>query len=475
MRKVCASFLLLLLLCVNTQHIFSYDGESPGPDESKQKKINEAIVSGLIASGEALLVNGIIMSSNILYFQSTGKQPWAIPSKKSIWYNLSTPWEWEDTDDFIVNQLGHPTQGALYYSAGRVNGFGYYESAFFSALGSFTFEAFGESNQASLNDFITTVTSSLSAGEIFYRLYMEACAAGVPWPIALLINPTAGAHRFLTGWEPPNYGRNLNKLKVHLGMGHAETHYSLSSQDDEFFSFRGFFPDMGVGIIYGNPFEHESKVPFSHFELDMSLSMNIGNYMNIRLISDGYLFSFLPVYTSKNMMSTGLSLHFDFVSLGRYDPGTSTINQYSNALDWTIKYQHLFSEDLAFTMKTHAGLTFMGSSSYYSPEADDEFKNYGAGFNAKLLFCLDHKKLGLLEMSTFVYAQWTFPFQAVTHFSRGATYWLFTDITYSYYFSKHFSAGITDSFVFERGLFNGGFPDTKKRNNAVKLFIAWNL
>lgn len=471
MKKICSTILLLALLFTHTRNIFAFDEEGePASDKSK-----EILLSGLIAGGETLLCNGIVMFSNILYYKTTGKQSWAIPTAESVKYNLTVPWEWEDTDDFIVNQIGHPVQGALYYATGRVNGFGYYSSALFSALGSVTFEAFGEANKASFNDLVTTVTSSFSVGEMFYRLYLEACAAGVPEFLALAINPTAGVHRFLTGWEPPNYGRNLYQLSLQAGMGYAETSYSLEGNEGGFFSYKGFFPHLGVNIIYGNPFEQESRIPYEHFELSMSLGMNPGRYMNIRVFSDGYLFSLPAAYAGKGKMSTGLSMHFDFVTLGKYDPGTSTINQYSNALDWTIKYRELVSKDTAFEMKAHAGFTFMGAGAYYAPEAMDEFKNYGYGLNAKLFLNFEHRTLGRLEMNAFGYVIRTFPFPAVTHFSEGTAYWFFTDITYSYRLSKHISAGISGSFVIEHGIFNGGFPNTEKQNSEAKFFLAWNL
>jgi hypothetical protein len=40
--------------------------------------------------------------------------------------------------------------------------------------------------------------------------------------------------------------------------------------------------------------------------------------------------------------------------------------------------------------------------------------------------------------------------------------------------TKHLSVGITHSFALERGIFSD-FPNTWKYNNAVKLFLAWEL
>jgi hypothetical protein len=479
MKKFCSLPLLLLLLGVYTQNVFPDEEEYSDLAEPVSRSAGQAVLHGLIGGAESLLLNGIIMLNNYIYNDYTGLAPWALPTADSIRKSLSQPWEWENTDGFIVNQFSHPLQGSFYYTAGRANGFGFYESAFFSLFGSFTWETFFEANHASINDFITTITGSLSMGEILYRVYLEACAAGVPAPIAFLLNPMAGFHRFITGWEPPDYGRNFYHFQAYLGAGYVQTGYSISAGNEEMFSFRGPAVNLGAAVIYGDPFDQAGWTAFEHFEAAASFGLNMVNYMKIRFISDGYLFSFSPLYTDTDMMSTGLSLQFDFVALGKFDGNDSTINQYSNALDWTIKYQHLFSENAAFQIKFHAGFTFMGVSDYYSPESPrdieipkHELKNYGPGLNSKLFVNLAHKKCGRLELGLLWYMMWLYPKTSVL--SQAEVYWLFADLTYSYNFTKNLSLGITDSFSLERGVFSG-FPDTRKNNNEITLFIAWNL
>jgi hypothetical protein len=243
-------------------------------------------------------------------------------------------------------------------------------------------------------------------------------------------------------------------------------------------SLRGQTFDTGIKIIYGDPFIPESRKPFDHFDFTFYFGIvDFSSYMNIRFISDGYLFSFLPVYTDTDMMSTGLSLHLDVVVLGRANWGASNsdINIYNNALDWTIKYQHLFSESAAFQVKFHAGGIFMGVSEYYSLEENRDINNFGGGLNSKLYIGFDHKKFGNLEISAFGYILWTYP--GIIAITKGTVYWLFTDITYSHLITKHMSLGITYSFAMERGYFKPSdqFPDVRKWNNAAKLFVAWNL
>jgi len=465
MKRFYLPLLCLLLLCARARFVFS---EEPVADEA-----GKTAVRGLIGGAETLLSNGVIMGYNVIYNSITGNAPWAVPDYDSIYRNFTTPWSWEDTDGFRVNQFGHPYQGSMYFNAGRVNGFGFYESALSSVLGSSTWEVFFESNHASMNDFITTVTGSTAIGEMLYRLYADSRAANIPAFLSFLINPMAGLHSLITGWKPAGTNNSLYQFQVYSGTGYAQTYYSVSDSKQELFSFKGLSADIGVNVVYGNPFEQDTWIPFRHFELAASFGIGFGDYNAFRVVSDGYLFSFSPVYTVRDTMSTGLSTQYDFVSLGKLSMYNSTIDQYSNALDWTIKYQHLFSHDTAIQIKCHAGFTFMGVSDYYSPDTyDNELRNYGYGLNSKLFINLENEKIGKLAADLFCYSLWAYP--GTSALSRGTVFWLFADITYSRFISKHMSAGVTDFFSLEQGTF-GDFPNTSKNNNAVKFFIAWNL
>ena len=88
---------------------------------------------------------------------------------KTWWANMENGWVW-DLDDFVVNQIGHPYQGSNYYNAGRANGLSFYESAAMAAFGSATWEFFGETNKASLNDYINTTLGGIAIGEALHRV-----------------------------------------------------------------------------------------------------------------------------------------------------------------------------------------------------------------------------------------------------------------------------------------------------------------
>lgn len=475
-RKVL--FLWLLLLCIKYKPAFSFDEDALIPDISAPEAAGGTFRHGLIALGQTILSNTVVMSFNISVYQLTGEFQWATPNRDSIRHNLSGPrnWKWEDTDGFAVNHFGHPYQGATYFSAGRANGFGFYQSVFFSAFGSLTWEVFHENNISSLNDMFTTIPSSMSMGEMLFRLYIQAVNAGVPAPLAFFINPMAGFNRLVTNWEPPAHDSNIYQFRTYLGAGYAFTRSSVSGgfvPGGELYAMQRPFVDAGFSVIYGNPFLTESIVPFQHFQLALSIGLDMGNHMDFRIISDGYLFSFAPIFSNTHRMSTGLSLHLDAASLGRFNwYRGSTINKYSNALNWTVKYQRLFPQGSNFQIKFHAGGTFFGSSVFYCPDLRGDLNNFGGGINGKLFFNLNHHRFGTLEISLLGYTLWTYP--GTSAIERGRVWWLFNDITYLYPITGRVSLGLTHSLALERGNFSN-FPSTRKTIQTARVFLAWNF
>ena len=462
MKRLCKVFFCLLML--QTQYAVSQDRAW---DQGESREFKEAIVPAIIAGTEILILNTAFTLVNWI-----SGWPWALPTNESIRNNLTTAWQWE-YDNFLVNQMGHPLHGGLKFTAGRLNGFGFYSSAFFTAFGSAAWEIMGEDNQAAINDFITTIPSSMIIGEIIYRMSLEAHAAGFPLPVALMFNPVSGIHILISNWKPPDTGRNLHELRLYAGGAYAFTNYSVSGSQKDLFSFEGPYADIGISAIYGNPFEQDTRIPFRHFEFSLSTGMNPLYYNDVRFHSDGYLISFSPVYSDTQSMSTGLSAHMDFKYQGDIHLHDSTINQYSNALNWTIKYQQLFSETTYMQLKYHAGITFWGASKYYSPEGEiDVLNTFGYGVNSKLFFNLGHTKLGRLETYLFYYVLWNYP--ETSGLSQGIVHSLFADITYSYIFSERFSIGISHSISREWGYFSG-LPDTRKRNNTIRTFAMWSF
>src|SRR6185436_5016123 len=145
-------------------------------------------------------INVFYELANLIRGQDTAK---ITPS--TWWTNMKRGWEW-DLDDFVVNQIGHPYQGNNYFNAGRANGLDFWESAAATAFGSATWEYFGETNQASINDFINTTMGGIALGEMFHRtawLVRDTTITGKSrfrrGLAATVIDPITGANRFIRG------------------------------------------------------------------------------------------------------------------------------------------------------------------------------------------------------------------------------------------------------------------------------------
>jgi len=433
--------------------------------------------SAVIASGYTLLSNVVLMFWNGVIANAS----WAFPTNETIRRNLTFEgWRWEEEGGFKVNFIGHPMQGMTYFSAGRVMGFGFYPSIFFNALGSFTWEIAFERPRASTNDLFATIPAGLSLGEIMFRLYMQAHAAGIPAGLAFLINPSVGLHRFVTGWEPPQVERNFYDISFHAAaaFGHTNFHVHdamLSGSQQEMWSHAGPFGAIGFNIVYGDPFAQNTWVPFRHFEFFGSIGTDVIRHGEIRFFSSGYLFSFSPLQTKTSTLSTGLSLHLDYSDAGELHFYDATINMFSNALAWTIKYRHFFSPNIAWRARAHAGFMFFGASKYYyisSPDAERIHRqNYGYGIVFKHLSSFDFGRRSRLDVNTFFYFMWTYP--VGIPLEHGFVRWQFYDIVFSHLVSQQISLGAAFSFAAERGFFEG-FPDTRKNHWSVRTFIAWN-
>ena len=149
---------------------------------------------------QVTIINVSYGAANLIRGQVTARI-----TPKTWWANMENGWVW-DLDDFSVNQIGHPYQGNNYFTAGRANGLSFYESAAVTAFGSGTWEYFGETNHASLNDFINTTLGGIALGEMFHRAgwlvrNTRATGRGRLWSEigAMALDPVTGANRFITG------------------------------------------------------------------------------------------------------------------------------------------------------------------------------------------------------------------------------------------------------------------------------------
>jgi hypothetical protein len=209
-------------------------------------------------------VNVAYELANLIRGQDTAKI-----TPETWWVNMKRGWEW-DLDDFAVNQIGHPYQGNNYFTTGRGNGLSFWESSALTAFGSGTWEYFGETNQASLNDFINTTLGGIALGEMFHRtawLIRDTRQSGRSrtWNEigAAVIDPMTGLNRFLTGDASRVVEKPPDLVPSSLGASVLTGALWRGSNTDDVDS--EWFPFFEVSVRYGDPTTGRSRTPYDAF------------------------------------------------------------------------------------------------------------------------------------------------------------------------------------------------------------------
>jgi hypothetical protein len=214
-------------------------------------------------------VNVVYEMANLVRGQDTAKI-----TPETWWINMKRGWEW-DLDDFVVNQIGHPYQGNNYFTTGRGNGLSFWESSALTAFGSGTWEYFGETNQASLNDFINTTLGGIALGEMFHRaawLIRNPRATGRSRTMreiaATAVDPMTGLNRFLTG----DASRVMDKPEdmVPSALGAVTSFGVLWRNPSQSDMASTVDPVVEVDVLYGDAEKGESRTPYDAFGVRMT-------------------------------------------------------------------------------------------------------------------------------------------------------------------------------------------------------------
>jgi hypothetical protein len=271
---------------------------------------------------------------------------------KTWWANMQQGMVW-DLDDFTVNQIGHPYQGNNYFNAGRANGLSFYESAAVTAFGSATWEYFGETNHASLNDFINTTLGGITLGEMFHRtgwLIRNTRATGKRrlWSEigATVVDPITGANRFASGDasrvtdKPSEFvPSSLSGVAAAGVLWRGSQSSAFTAAGDPFLEVDAYYGDTNVG---------RSRTPYDAFWLRMrfgggssfSEARVRGRLFGQPLGDSGLQFSVIQTY--------------NYLNNDAYSTG-------SQAIDAAIGTTRALSRRMDFWILGWGGLTVLGA------------------------------------------------------------------------------------------------------------------
>jgi hypothetical protein len=234
----------------------------------------------------------------------------------SWWNNIKNGFEWDD-NNFGTNQWGHPYHGALFFTAGRANGFSFWDSAPFAFAGSFAWEYFGETHNPSFNDWVNTAVGGVALGEVLHRassmvLDNEARHGERVWREigGAVINPVRGFNRLITGEARKQYPNPANRFPETLGVN---LELGLRTEgEDRIWDGPTTRTFVRMDLIYGNPFDNVKHDPFSSFifstQINFSDASPIGEFNARGILGGTDLYS---TDSSRHILAS--YHHFDYV------------------------------------------------------------------------------------------------------------------------------------------------------------------
>jgi hypothetical protein len=289
--------------------------------------------------------------------------------------NLEAGWTWDD-NSFSTNQFSHPYHGSLYYNAARSNGYSYWESIPFTFAGSFMWEYFGETHNASMNDWIATSVGGAALGEILHRLAgtirdNTATGSSRSWREVggLLVDPMGGVNRIIDGdWSrqyanpddrfPRNYRSNLD---IGLRTRGEEKLWEADTTDVY----------VRAEFEYGDPFNGDLGKPYDSF--DFALQLNFGDKTKIgRLTSTGNLAGTFLKETDRTSHIVSAVHRFEYLNTNALEFGGQAV---------TAALQSRWAYDNGFEIRTdvEAGPMILGGASSDYASVSARSYDYGPG------------------------------------------------------------------------------------------------
>ncbi len=442
MKKLILIFLLLSTLFVPTFTQTQQDDDITFDVEKNWwLPITEAIASDLILLG----INRYVRNA-----------PYAYITWDSMYENLTNPWVW-DQDEFSVNQLGHPYQGSFYFIAGRANNLNYWESYVPTVIGSVFWEIFMETEKPSINDFIVTTVSGAAMGEMLHRLFLEA-ENNDSW-LSLVLSPMGSLNVAITGKPSMRVNEKIESLNVGFNIGSVASFREIEDRL-ELQEVEDFPVTLGasLGLVYGNPYGHETKTPFSHFDIQTQFDWN-RYYYSFSLFSNGLLWSIAPPWNEKNADTTfGVGQHYDVII-------SEDLWYNANSVGLTFKQKVYLPKESQLNWALHLNWLILGSSEYYyfisdeieKPETGEERRDYdlSTGENIKLNISIGNKKLGTFSLWSILNGMHTIAGSIPENGSPGFTLISITGFSYEHQLaSEKYVLGLSNSLYHKTGFYS---------------------
>ena len=306
-------------------------------------------------------------------------QFWADISIKTLQNNIETGWVW-DEDGFDVNQVGHPTQGALVYTAARAQGLSYWQSLAYPTLASLIWEIGMENESPSINDMITTPMSGVAFGEIIHRLSALTLGPGDKKAISRqvitgLINPLGyGFNRLVMGESiHQNFKVKQTNLLSGIAVGGGPGYHGESES-----ASRGQRRFVRFNLVYGNPLAQiKNFKPFDNFSFVTILNFSREDYVG-EIYASGMLAKLYTRHADKSKMVVAIFQNYDFMNQDDYKVSSSSVGP-------GIIQAYSLSPSLVLGTHVNGSFIFMGSAGDISDDDETRDYHFGQGFSTKFM------------------------------------------------------------------------------------------
>jgi hypothetical protein len=272
--------------------------------------------------------------------------PWANVGIQSWGHNLRQGFTW-DNDCFLDDQLAHPYHGSFYHNAARAGGYGFWSSFPFVAAGSASWELFGETIQASLNDLINTTMGGMALGEVSYRLSaLIGSRSDGRWSGpgrmagAFVVSPWAATYDLLGGdaWKRSDPTPGPAGVPIRFSVGRQERQ-----------------PFMELALQYGDAFGSGFTRPYDAFEFRVRVSPGSDTIVQHVGIS-GLLVRHPLSRSQEGQLFFGLFQHYQYDEV----PG---IKSSGNSMSAALIYQRNLDARTRLNLSAHAEGVVLGAIS----------------------------------------------------------------------------------------------------------------
>ncbi|MBP5442075.1 MAG: DUF3943 domain-containing protein [Treponema sp.] len=462
--------IITLFICITVLFTTAFSQEGT-EDDSVQISEDTTIVyaqpdlrHGIIAFGEINLMNILLTGYN----RVVRKMDYANVSLESMWYNLSHPWVW-DQDEFYINTIGHPYQGAHYYTAGRANGLDFWASLGLTFYGSLTWEYLLETETPSYNDLILTTVSGAMFGEVLHRVYL-LLEDDFPY-LAWIVSPQAALNRFVLGERSPKENGDLFALYGSVGPSFMLSSIKSEGNNNNLSPFnKQFGGKISVRIVYEDPYAHNTKVPLDCFDIQGDFMISPGHY-------------FIAFSGIEDLFSWQLDLKNDttFAVTLLYDNIFSTDMNYSN----NSLGVSLFRRRNELLWNAHLSAAFIGGSDYYYTFVVDDrsssidgseqrLYDIGIGATAKAEVRYQHPVIGTFFASGVSSLFYTLPHSVPDDGSDGWNFIWTLNFGYEHQIYKGIGAGIS-CFIYNKHGFYDSADNVDQWHSHFSTYVSYKL